>query len=499
MKSIVKFDKEKDRLNKLELVILFIFFTIALLWSIFIPTEYAPDEAMRYVVPKYIYNHGSLPMPDDPEVIHPFYNASYAYYPLLLGSVISAGFMKIAALLGAGEAGLLIAARLVSVISGTVFVYFLIRIAKRLFSSKPIRYFTIVLGAFIPQFVFLSSYVNNDIIALAASSMIVFAWVHSLSSGWNFKNSALLAIGIIVCALSYYNAYAWILMSIVMFVCSFIAKRNVNTKEIKISEEKAAKEKYKASKEIEIPAKKEEKKENLKIVFDYKNMLKYGIFIAVIVLIGISFFFIRSFIVNDGDFLGMKSFMNACEEGAIDFLKPSQRDIAKNNNMTYKEMLESTKWSGTTWMDSTIKSFICVLGLMQYQIDSWVYSFYIYLLVIGTIGMLFAFFFKNKKNTKMKIFYICLLVVAIITLLLSIQYSYATDYQAQGRYIYPMWMSIIIFISTGLNTIIEFIKKFIKNEKLQKIIEIVICVALIIVILYIMFILANKLMITSIK
>ena len=99
----------------------------------------------------------------------------------------------------------------------------------------------------------------------------------------------------------------------------------------------------------------------------------------------------------------------------------------------------------------------------------------------------------------MKIFYICLLVVAIITLLLSIQYSYATDYQAQGRYIYPMWMSIIIFISTGLNTIIEFIKKFIKNEKLQKIIEIVICVALIIVILYIMFILANKLMITTIK
>ena len=45
--------------------------------------------------------------------------------------------------------------------------------------------------------------------------------------------------------------------------------------------------------------------------------------------------------------------------------------------------------------------------------------------------------------------------------------------------------------------IIDKIRNIIK--KLQKIIEIVICVALIIVILYIMFILANKLMITTIK
>lgn len=194
MKSIVKFDKEKDRLNRLDLIILFAFFILALMWSIFVPTEYAPDESMRYVLPKYIFEHNELPLPDSEEVIHPFYNASYAYYPLLLGSIISGFFMKIASFLGAGETGLLIAARLTSVIAGTVFVYFLIRISKRLFSSKAIQYFAIVLGAFMPQFVFLSSYVNNDALALASSSMIVFAWVHSLSSGWNFKNSLLLAL-----------------------------------------------------------------------------------------------------------------------------------------------------------------------------------------------------------------------------------------------------------------------------------------------------------------
>lgn len=288
-------------------------------------------------------------------------------------------------------------------------------------------------------------------------------------------------------------------MSVILFVCSFISKRNANTEEIKINEKENAKKKYKAEKEYEIPNKKDKEKQNLKIVFDHKNMLKYGIFIAVIVLIGISFFFIRSFIVNDGDLLGMKSFMQACEENALDFLKPSLRDTPKNNNMSYVEMLKSTKWLQTTWFDATYRSFICVLGLMQYPIATQVYTFYGYLFTIGMIGMLFAFFFKFKKNTRQKIFYICLLASAIITLMLSIQYSYATDYQAQGRYIYPMWISIIIFVTTGLNTIIEFINKFIKNEKIQKIVEILICAILILVILYIMFILANKLMITTIK
>ena len=83
-------------------------------------------------------------------------------------------------------------------------------------------------------------------------------------------------------------------MSVILFVCSFISKRNANTEEIKINEKENAKKKYKAEKEYEIPNKKDKEKQNLKIVFDYKNMLKYGIFIAVIVLIGISFFFIRS-------------------------------------------------------------------------------------------------------------------------------------------------------------------------------------------------------------
>jgi magnesium-transporting ATPase (P-type) len=329
-----------------------------------------------------------------------------------------------------------------------------------------------------PQFLFLSSYVNNDVIAVAASSMMVYAWVISLTDGWNIKNSILLALGIIICALSYYDAYAWILMSIVFFVFSFI--------KIKVIDK---------SKEEE----EKEDKKGKKIEFNYKDMFKYGIIISIIVLVGISYFFIRSIIVNHGDMLGIKSFLSACEEGGADFIKPSNRDTAKNLNMTYLEMLKSTRWIGMTWMEATFKSFVCYIGAMQYQSDNWIYIFYKVLFIVGLVGMLLAFIFNTKKNAKMKIFYLSLLVSAIVPVLLSIQYSYATDYQSQGRYVYPMWMSLIIFTTTGIEFLLSVILKFIKNEKVKNIIKILVYAILSIIIIYILLVKANSLFMETIK
>lgn len=398
---IKKEEQRKKRSLIMDILILLLFFSIAFYWSTVINETYAPDEGMRYTIPKYIYEHNALPKPDDPEVVHWAFHASYAYYPLLLGSIVSSFFMKIASLCKTGEMGLLIAARLVSVLSGTTFVYFWMKIAKKLFNQRA-YYFAVLLGAFLPQFVYLSCYINNDSIALAASSMMVYAWILAMEKGWNLKNSVLLAIGIIMCALSYYNAYAWILMSMVMFMVGFLDKNQ------KVTEKK-----------------------NVKLALDWKNMLKYGIIVSSIVLLGISYFFIRNYIVNDGDLLGMKSFLNACEEGGIDEVKPSNRNTAKNLGISWIEMLFSKEWTGTSWIKSTATSFICVLGAIQYPIANGYYMFYYILFGVGLIAMIFAFIFKTKKNVQMKIFYSCLFVVAMITIALGIQYSYATDYQAQ--------------------------------------------------------------------
>ena len=474
LKDFLKNNGESNyKLNKIEKLILLVFFVNVLVWIIFLPEHNAPDEAMRYLVPKYIFNHNKLPLPDNPEVINALFNASYAYYPLLLGSIISAVFMKIASLWSVSEMGLLIASRLTSLLFGTLFVYFLIKVSKRLFKGTG-KYFAIILGAFMPQVIFLSSYVNNDIIALSSSLMIILAWLSFLQDGVNYKNSLLLAIGIIICALSYYSAYGWILFSIIFYIANFI------------------------------------KRENGKLKFDYKKMFKYGIFIAVIVLIGISYFFIRNMIVNNGDMLGMNSFLNACEKSTYLDLRPSNRKIAKNLGMGYLEMLKSTRWTGSSWFKFTIESFICVLGPMNTFINNWVYMFVFGLFLIGLFGMIIHFFMNTRKKPMEKVFYLSLLACLIIPILLSIQYSYATDYQAQGRYVYPLFGSLIIFTTFGIEALINLLfkiieklsslmlKRKVKLEKARKIIQNIVYISLILVILYIMIILANRLFVIGV-
>ena len=63
------------------------------------------------------------------------------------------------------------------------------------------------LAGFMPQALFLGTYVNTDSLALLSMAMILYSWASYLEAGdWNFRNSILLAVGMAVCALSYYNA-----------------------------------------------------------------------------------------------------------------------------------------------------------------------------------------------------------------------------------------------------------------------------------------------------
>lgn len=47
MKSLIEVDKTNNRINKIEIIILFVFFVTSLLWAIFIPENWAPDEQMK--------------------------------------------------------------------------------------------------------------------------------------------------------------------------------------------------------------------------------------------------------------------------------------------------------------------------------------------------------------------------------------------------------------------------------------------------------------------
>lgn len=446
--------------KKIELIYLLMIFIIMLFFSIKQPYDYGPDEYMRYKIPEYIYNHNKLPLPDNKEVIISDFNASYAYYPTQLPAITSSLFMKITSLITDKNNILVIAARFTSVLSGIIFIYFIMKILNELTTSKKIKWLGIILASLIPQFIFLSSYINNDTMAIMASSIIVYAWIKGLKESWNLKNSITLAIGIIICSLSYYNAYGWILFSIIIFIFSFL------------------------------------KKNNKQLVFNYKPFLKYGTIISLLVLLCISFFFIRNYIINDKDILGINSFLNACEEGGADYLKPSLRETPEKLNMSYLEMLTTSYYGNHSWLLSTYSSFIGNFGYMQYKLPIIIYAGYALIILIGFLGYLFKLkdIIKNKKDL---IFHLSIISCLIIPILLSLKYSYSTDYQPQGRYIYPMFTSLIIILTLGYEKLSNILNSKLTNNKKKNLIINTIILSIILFII-ISFIIATKIFISSI-
>ena len=112
-------------------------------------------------------------------------------------------------------------ARMADVLFVTGAVYFVVKASGKLFPkekySREVRWLFAALAGFMPQAIFMGTYVNTDSLALLAAAMILYAWVSYLREDWTWKNCILLAVGMAVCALSYYNAYGWILCSFFFF------------------------------------------------------------------------------------------------------------------------------------------------------------------------------------------------------------------------------------------------------------------------------------------
>ena len=346
---------------------------------------------------------------------------------------------------------LLIAARLTSVLSGTMFAYILIKIAKRLFQGIT-KYFSICLGIFLPQLIFLSSYVNNDVIALLGTAIIVLSWIRWLEEGANFKSALLMAIGIIICSLSYYFSYGYILMSMV-FILLYFRKKNPEGK------------------------------------YDRKKMVKYASFIAITVLVFISFFFIRNLILT-GSFWGYQSFVN-------------QSDGPKYTVASVRIPLWYMIFK-TRWLKYTAASFICVLSYMTLFTKIWVYQFYYILLILGCIGVGIKTIFQRKAMEKYELLYICFPFCLVIPIILTLVFSYHVSYQPQGRYLYGMFIPLNIVITFGIDAIIEYsvllwkkIQKNLKLEKIQMMMKYIVFWGMMVTIFYITFIVANQLLIEN--
>lgn len=408
--------------RKVQLLYTGIIFLLMAFWALVMPFDAAPDEAMRFQIPEYIAKFHSLPDGRDELLRNPQWGISYGFGPQL-AYILQALFMSIMGHITRMGGSAMFAARMVSVLAGTGTVWMSILISEKVFEKKYRKLF-VALVSLLPQFVYISTYINNDSLALFGTAVIVYMWICGNETGWSYKSCVGLALGIVVCTLTYFNSYGFILCSIVfLFGSLFLQKKPVK----------------------EIAAK--------------------SLLIAGLVLLLTSWFFIRNYLLYDGDFLGMKISTEYAEMYAIDSLKPSMRQTPYHMGQPLTEMFfGESGWFAVSW-----KSFVGVFGYMAVYMLQWQYYFYAGIFWISAGG----FFFRKKRKVRKSgewLFTGVMAAAGAIPFALSLYNSYYSDYQPQGRYLMPMLIPLMYFVTRGLQNILEH---FVKPEKTEQILRIV--------------------------
>lgn len=383
-------------------------------WACHLQQSWCPDEYMRDDVAFWILQNGRLPVGNEPELINPIWGFSYAFLPYL-PSLIGVLLMKLCGLFTASPAALLMALRSVRVLAGAGAALFSLKIGKRVFHNRLSDYVFSAFICLLPQFVFVSSYFNNDSFSTFTTVVMLYFWVCGLQDGWNVKNSIGLGIGIGCCALTYYNAYGFILGSVIFYFLSW-----------GVREEKSK------------PG----------------RVLKYFLIIAGVAFVIAGWYFIRNFFIYDGDFLGMRAMKYCGELNAVDAFKPSLMQTRKKMGLTFWNM-----FADRYWFRSTLHSFIGCFGYMSVWISFKLVM--VYCLVLGAGAAAGFFLLAGKRRTRL--LSLCLVVSMGLPVLLSLYNSYTSDYQAQGRYLLSALPGLAFLAATGYDRIAVKVGKWMQN------------------------------------
>ncbi len=385
-----------------------------------------PDESSRYLIPQYICEHGVIPTGLEEEVRIPAYGFSYALYNAF-PYIIQGFVMRLVKCFGVGELGLLYAARMVNVVFGALMAMVVYLLSKYLFQDKRFQWLFCFGVTFLPQSLFLHTYVNSDSCCMLSTAMMVYGLVKCYKDGIGKSSNLWMSGGIILCALSYYNAYGYILSCILLFLAYFLRRTEGHWN------------------------------------YDYKGMWKHGFVIGGLVLVGIGWWFIRSYIVLDGDLLGLATREKLAEQYAIESVNPLYMQTYENMGYTVWEMIREKNS-----LEVAFVSFVAAYGSMSIMARMGMYNLFKLFFGLGVAGCLYHLVQqKRDKNQKpftgrQLFFYGNMIFCAFMPLVLMLYYSYTTDYQPQGRYLMPALIPVMYYTVKGFEKLKSLrIKQFV--------------------------------------
>lgn len=411
-----------NRSKEKELGIYLLFFLLALTMMFIVPFGTAPDEGMRYQICSFIYEYGTLPRGDDPRILNKIWGISYAFTPIN-SYIISALFMKIFSWFGMQKGNLIYVARAVSLVFSMGTAVFCVKIGKKVFRGV-YRWAFVFLVLFLPEFIYISGYVNCDACAMFFCAWIIYGMIWGAEQKWNVKSCIFLGIGMGLCALSYYNAYGIILGAVIYCVVSVLVDKTIEHK--------------------------------------FLFILQRAMIVAFSAILVSGWWFIRNFCLYDGDWLGLNTSGKCAELNAQWDYKPSNRATPNKLGYSLKYMLFDMEW-----LKGSKDSFVAAFGYLQYFLKEWQYSVYFIFILIGLGGNVFSFknYLENRKNnlqlqkekscSKKTIGGWCMLLMCIVTISISAYYSFYNDFQAQGRYCMPMLIPFSLLVIKGVESIGE--------------------------------------------
>lgn len=406
---------------------LFIAFTLALFQPLGDTALFVnpPDEHGRVLIPWYICQHGVLPTGFEEAVRVEGYGMSYGLYTIL-PYVVQGYVMRFVSLFTTSPTILLYAGRFVNVLSGTIMAYVVYLLSRKLFSDRRLGWLFCFGVMYLPESLFLHTYINTDSICLLSTAIIVYALVSAYQEGFTTKNCLWLSGGIILCALSYYNAYGYILSSIFLFLVYFY----------RLSYEKR-----------EDPNR-----------YAWKQMLFRGVLISAVVLLGISWQFIRNGILYDGDILGLATL----DKMKIQYAVPEANPLTRSTYLNRGESIWSMLF-GSNFIKMTFKSFVGVFGSLSIYGNNLMYLAFFIFFVIGILSCILLRhphkdFLGELPRWKKRFFHCNMLFCIAMPILLLCYYSYAIDFQRQGRYVMPVIAPFMYYVVRGYEKLLSTLK-----------------------------------------
>ncbi len=417
---------------------------VLLFWSMLQPFGAPPDEMERFKIVSYLVNHGRLPHGGDPEIMLDGWGFSYGFQPIL-PYIVDAFFLKAFGLFSDSVYLSFVAARFGSVLTGVIMAAVVWRLSLRLFSGKLAAALFVLLVCLWPQAMFMHTYVNVDSMALMSSAVIVYAWVRGLETKWDGKTCLLLGVGCGLCAMSYYNAYGFLLCSLLLFVGSHLLR---------------------------------EQREALGGKAAAGRLFGRGLIVFAVAFAIAGWWFIRNALLYDGDFLGLATREAYAERYAADHLKPSQAPTWHNAGFSILEML-----SISDYLPLMAKSFVGMFEHMKLPLPEWMYPVYWGLLGLGLAAAVLLRIPRAQGiggcRGERAWFHASMAACIVIPNLLCLWSAYDTDYQPQGRYVLPMLVPLMYYTARGYEKLAFFLGKRL-GARAGRIVLAAVCLAVIV-------------------